>query len=695
MRWKDLKIAKKLYIGFGIILILAIAVGYVGWSGLTDVSKAAGNSANADRLVKLVKEMAVERTAYVTDKDKKHYDVVSEKCEAMFGILDELKADLTSEADIASIAQIRQKANEYKAGWGQWVDITNQTLKAMADITADANIAQPEFFALRNELTEQLNGQISSKTDHSRLATTAQNAAFANKILGDYLDLRVAYRNYRLLDDKQYSEQFLDYADGIAAEADQAKSHFKDQASIDRINTIQKASRGLSASMKVVVSKTDESKQTMAQLSTLAKDLVMDIETLQQGQTKQMQSAQASAVTMAVSFVIGAVLLGVFIAFVIARGISKPVSQMAGVAEAISLGEVEHTIEVEARDEIGTLADAFRRLIDYMKDLAGAAESIASNDLTASVTPKSERDVLGTSFKTMIDNLTIMIRQLNDNAAELVSAANEIASSSEQMSRGAKDQAEQMIQVSTAVEEMSATIVESSKNAGEATDASRASADTATQGGQIVNDTIQGMQRIASVVRESADSIGKLAHSADQIGEIIGVIDDIADQTNLLALNAAIEAARAGEQGRGFAVVADEVRKLAERTGKATGEITEMIKGIQHETQEAVNSMESGIQEVDKGRELADRAGNSLTEIVNTSQRVMDMIQQIATAAEEQSTAAEQISKNVENVSSITKETAGGAEQSATAAEELNRQAEGLRQMVSRFRLRGAETADV
>ena len=403
--------------------------------------------------------------------------------------------------------------------------------------------------------------------------------------------------------------------------------------------------------------------------------------------TAPVTTVRNAIVLMGFFFLLTSLALG----FWMSRSISRPVSQIARVAEQIAVGDVNHDIEVKSRDEIGVLAEAFRSLIVYMKDLASAAERIAANDLTVKVEPRSEADVLGKSFKSMAINLSDIIRQMRDGSTQLVSAANEVASSSEQMSRGAKDQTDQMAQVSTAVEEMTATIVETSKNAGDASNGSRKAAETAGSGGQVVSDTIQGMQKIAAVVRESAQSIGKLAKSADQIGEIIGVIDDIADQTNLLALNAAIEAARAGEQGRGFAVVADEVRKLAERTGKATGEITGMIKGIQTQTEEAVKSMESGIQEVDKGRELADKAGSSLNEIVTMSQQVQDMIQQIATASEEQSSAAEQISKNVENVSSIARESATGAQQSATAAEELNRQAEAMRQMVAKFKI--SETA--
>ncbi len=416
----------------------------------------------------------------------------------------------------------------------------------------------------------------------------------------------------------------------------------------------------------------------------MIEDLLLSVEHALDSVSQSAEAAERAGFQLILVIGIAAIFIGLVIGWLVAGSITKPIGKVVGltehmnnefdqfitVVEAIANNDLTaqitqteiQSIGIKSKDEIGTLVRAIEGTL-------------------------SAKDKIGGSLSKMTTNLTGMIRQLGENATQLVSASTEISSSSEQMSKGAQDQTQQVSQISTAIEEMTATIVESSKNAGEATDGAKGASDTATDGGRIVQETIEGMGRIAQVVRDSSANIAKLATAADQIGEIIGVIDDIADQTNLLALNAAIEAARAGEQGRGFAVVADEVRKLAERTGKATGEITDMIKGIQQGTQEAVTSMEGGIKEVDAGRELADKAGNSLTEVVNGAQRVMDMIQQIATAAEEQSSAAEQISKNIEHVSSVTKETAAGAEQSAAASEQLNRQAEGLQGMVSKFKV--------
>lgn len=379
--------------------------------------------------------------------------------------------------------------------------------------------------------------------------------------------------------------------------------------------------------------------------------------------------------------------VGLVIAFYFQRSLSRPLKQLARDAAQLSNGKLDLTVSYESQDEIGQLASAFRALIGYLTSLADAARLIADRDLTVRIEPRSEDDVLGNAFRSMVFNLIGMITKLQDSSQQLASAASEITSSAEQMSQGASHQSQQVAQVTAAIEEMTATIFESAKHAGQANDASRTASETASGGGTVVAETVVGMQRIANVVRESAETIGKLATSADQIGQIINVIDDIADQTNLLALNAAIEAARAGEQGRGFAVVADEVRKLAERTGKATAEISAMIKGIQTDTADAVGSMESGIKEVDHGRQLADQAGNSLQEIVAMSQQVMTMIQQIAEASEEQSSAAEQISQTIEQVATFTRETASGAEQSAASAEELNGQAESLKELISTFKI--------
>ena len=324
-----------------------------------------------------------------------------------------------------------------------------------------------------------------------------------------------------------------------------------------------------------------------------------------------------------------------------------------------------------------------------LSDLVQRAGAMSQGDLTVTVVQSSsdELGMLASAFGQMRANLHRMLTDLATISSSVSSASSEISSSTEQMAAGAQEQTSQAGEVASAVEEMTKTIVENSKNAGSTAETARQAKQAAEAGGHVVKETVAGMKRIAGVVNKSAETVKALGNSSDQIGEIIGVIDDIADQTNLLALNAAIEAARAGEQGRGFAVVADEVRKLAERTTKATKEIAGMIKAIQTDTEGAVLSMSEGTKQVNEGIELADKAGASLEEIVGVSQKVTDMVSQIAAASEQQSSASEQISKNVEAISNVTSETAAGVQQVAHAAEDLNRLTENLQQILGRFKL--------
>ncbi|GAB1371114.1 hypothetical protein MASR1M45_11760 [Candidatus Kapaibacterium sp.] len=234
---------------------------------------------------------------------------------------------------------------------------------------------------------------------------------------------------------------------------------------------------------------------------------------------------------------------------------------------------------------------------------------------------------------------------------------------------------------------MSRTITENAMSASRTAEVATKNSTMASESGKVVEQTVQKMKDIAGVVQNSANSIEQLGESSKQIGEIISVIDDIADQTNLLALNAAIEAARAGEQGRGFAVVADEVRKLAERTTEATKQIAKMIKGIQQETEQAVVAMNKGTVEVQSGIQLADRAGESLKQILTSTHEVLDMVNQIAAASEEQSATSEQISKNVIAISKVTADSTSRIEDVAKTADELAQLTEQLRDLVMTFKV--------
>ncbi len=328
--------------------------------------------------------------------------------------------------------------------------------------------------------------------------------------------------------------------------------------------------------------------------------------------------------------------------------------------------------------------------------LAARAQTIADRDLTGEPLPVRGSDEIASltgAINAMGESLRSVMSELASSAREVASASTEIAASSEEISAGLAKQEAQVSQIGSAATEMSAAAADIAQRAEAANADAQAAGKAAGTGESTVSAAVAGMKRIAESVDMTGSSVKELGRQGEQIGRIIAVISDIADQTNLLALNAAIEAARAGEHGRGFAVVADEVRKLAERTVRATDEVASSIKSIQSETATAVQRMEAGVKEVDEGVARVNEAGGSLREIVTKTQAVGAAIGSIAAAAGQQSAATEEVTRSVEEISSMAKQAAAGATQSAAAASQLSAKAESLQSVVARFKLPSSRSA--
>lgn len=314
--------------------------------------------------------------------------------------------------------------------------------------------------------------------------------------------------------------------------------------------------------------------------------------------------------------------------------------------------------------------------------------TIANGDFRVQLgSTKDEFSPIKDALVVLVSQWSELLTNMRTTSDRLASAADELRSSSSEMLRGSDEQAMSSSQVATASEEMSQTTVEIARNVNSIADSASETLIIAEQGNSLVEKSTEKVQEIARIVDHSARFVKSLGQRSAQIGAVVDVINDIADQTNLLALNAAIEAARAGEQGRGFAVVADEVRKLAERTAKSTSDIADMIKAVQDEVVKAVGAMETATSNVNGGVELVTQAGSALKTIVQSANDLQIMVQQIASATEEMSATSEGISRDIDRIAVVSKNTSVSAGQVTESSTTLAYLADEMRRTSEQFKL--------
>ncbi len=622
----------KLGMGFGLVLLLTLLITVTGWMGLSNVIERGDKLGYISTLNELTKDLRIARLDYEMRRGEQGPATVNDLLNKLDDGLHTARNLLKQPDSIAMLDQQLAAMSEYKRAFADMTQATanREAARAKLGATADnavARVAEVEKSILQGDSVAQFNSVI----DLSKLIQQA----------------RFQVRGYTYSGKPEAEQPALDAIDNALKNLASLPAALPEQ----HIANLQQATDSLKGYRAAVSQFRDSQVASAAALKRMADQGNILFDTSKQltaAQTAKRDSDTAQAKNTLTLVTVLALVFGLIAAWAITRQIVIPLQQTLKVVERVAAGDLSQNLDVQRRDELGQLQRAMQRMTVNLRDLIGG---------------------------------------IGEGVTQIASAAAQLSAVTEQTSAGVNSQKVETDQVATAMHEMTATVQEVARNAEEACEAAIAADQQAREGDKVVGEAIAQIERLASEVGNSTEAMSHLKRESDKIGSVLDVIKSVAQQTNLLALNAAIEAARAGEAGRGFAVVADEVRSLALRTQKSTEEIEELIVGLQSGTQQVANIMDNSRSLTDSSVELTRRAGGSLTNITRTVSAIQAMNQQIAAAAEQQSAVAEEINRSVLNVRDVSEQTSAASEETAASSVELARLGTHLQMLVGRFKV--------
>ncbi|OPB09640.1 methyl-accepting chemotaxis protein [Pseudomonas fluorescens] len=628
----NVSVNRKLSIGFGLVLVLTLLITFTGWTGLGDVINRGDKLGFISSLNGLTKDLRLARLDFDMRRGEQGTDAVTGLLTQLDNGLKTAQTLIEQPDDKALVEQQLEALNQYKKAFATMVQagLKREGARSKLGDTADnavAKIKDIEAALLQGDSITQFN----SVVDLSKLIQQS----------------RFQVRGYTYSGKTEAEQPALDAIDNALKKITELQGQLPAQYQAN----LQEASTSLQAYRGAVSQYRDSQVASAAALKIMIAQgdiLLGHSEKLTTSQTAVRDADAAHAKQLLLLATVLALIFGIVAAWAITRQIVIPLNQTLNVAERVASGDLSHNLNSTRQDELGQLQRAMQSMTLGLRTLIGG---------------------------------------ISEGVTQIASAAEQLSAVTEQTSAGVNSQKIETDQVATAMNEMAATVQEVARNAEEASEAAVAADQQAREGDKVVGEAIAQIERLATEVGNSTEAMGHLKRESDKIGSVLDVIKSVAQQTNLLALNAAIEAARAGEAGRGFAVVADEVRSLAQRTQKSTEEIEELIVGLQSGTQQVAAIMDNSRGLTDSSVELTRRAGNALGNITRTVSTIQAMNSQIATAAEQQSAVAEEINRSVLNVRDVSEQTSSASEETAASSAELARLGIYLQTLVGRFKV--------